>query len=38
VLLGEKLSPQGACGGAITIAALVLSLQADPGIEEGNVE
>jgi len=34
VLLGEQLSPQGACGGAIIIAALVLSLQADPGIEE----
>lgn len=31
-LLGEKLSPQGACGGAVIIAALLLSLQAEPGI------
>lgn len=38
ILLGEQLSPLGACGGAIIIAALVLSVQADPGIEEVSVD
>jgi drug/metabolite transporter (DMT)-like permease len=37
-LLGEKLSPQGACGGAIIIAALLLSLQADPGISSSSAQ